>query len=211
MSIKYIEKGTSSFIEKDNEVVYYSEKIDGTNIVTNYVWLILLFLFGIGFFTAGLSSYFIESRNYIFLKNFSNIEFLPQGILLLFYGTCSILLSILLNILIQINIGSGKNEYDSENEIVRLTRKGFPTIAKNLKFKQRNIYFAYPYSELVNLELEITEGINPTRITYLILKDGRRIPLTPSNKLEDLLSIESKAIYIAKLLKIDLKLKDKSY
>jgi hypothetical protein len=210
-ALKYVEKGTSFFIEKNNEIVYYSETIKGTKVLTNYIWLILLLLFGIGFSTAGLSSYFIDNKNYFFLENFSNIEFLPQGILLLFYGTCAILLSILISILIKIDIGAGKNEYDVENKVVRITRKGFPILTKKLNFKQKNIYFVYPFSELENIELEIVEGINPNRVIYLMLKDGRRIPLSPSNKLEDLLSIESKAIYIAKLLKIDLKLNDKSY
>jgi hypothetical protein len=209
--INYIKKNNYFFIKENNEIIYYSELIQGTDVFTNYVCFILLFLFGMGFIIIGFSSYFYENKINFFLENLSNIKFLPQGILLIFYGACSLFLSLLIGLLININIGSGKNEFDIKNKIVRITRKGFPILTKNLKFKQKNIYFVYPFSDLLNLELEIIEGINPNRVTYLILKDGRRIPITTSNKLENLLSIESKAIYIAKLLKIDLKLSDKIY
>ena len=46
-------------------------------------------------------------------------------------------------------------------------------------------------------------------IIFLCLKDGRRIPLTPSNQLNDLLFLEGRAIFIAKLLKVDLKLNNR--
>jgi hypothetical protein len=207
----YIEKNNYFFIKKNNQIIFYSEILEGTNIFANYICFILLFLFGNEFLITGFLSYLNENKNFFFIENFSTIKFLPQGILLIFYGTCSIFLSILVSLLIKINIGSGKNEFDLENKIIRITRKGFPILTKKFQFKQKNIYFVYPFSELLNLELEIKEGINPSRITYLILKDGRRIPITASHKLENLLSIESKAIYIAKLLKIDLKLNDKIY
>ena len=41
---------------------------------------------------------------------------------------------------------------------------------------------------------------------YLILKDNRRIPLTLSNQLDELSFLEERAIFIAKILKVDLKL-----
>ena len=46
-------------------------------------------------------------------------------------------------------------------------------------------------------------------IIFLCLKDGRRIPLTPSNQLNDLLFLEGRAIFIAKLLKVELKLNNR--
>ena len=49
-----IEKGY--IIEKNKIVVTYCESLDGAKRLTNYLWMILLFLFGIGFFLAGISS-----------------------------------------------------------------------------------------------------------------------------------------------------------
>ena len=191
-------------IEKDGGIITYCESIDGAKRLTNYLWVLILFLFGIGFFLAGLSSYF--HKNFIFFNTFSNIEFIPQGILLMFYGTAAFLLSCFIYSLIFLDIGSGTNIYDIESSVVRLSRRGFPNFDSNLKLKQRNIYLVYPFTEITNAELNIIDGINPTRVIYLNLKDGRRIPLTPSNQLTDLAILEKQAIFITKLLKIDLKL-----
>lgn len=193
-----------SIIEKNGGVITYSETISGANRPTNYIWVVLLLLFGFGFLIAGLSSYF--GIDFIPFREFSTIEFLPQGILLLFYGTCALLLSFFIVSLIRWNIGSGTNLYDLESSVIRISRKGFPTITSTLQIKQRNIYLVYPFSEISNLELKIVDGLNPTRIIYLNLKDGRRIPLTPSNQLNDLAFLEKRAIFIAKLIKTDLKL-----
>ena len=195
-------------IKKKEKVVLYSELISGGNTITNYIWFILLFLFGLGFCAVGLSSYFKEVINFLPFTNISSIEFIPQGILLLFYGTSSILLSFLILLLIKLNIGSGTNIYDIESKVIRISRQGFPNFTRKFKIKQKNIYLVYPFSQILNLELEIKDGIAPRRVIYLILKDGRRIPLTPSNQLYDLLVIEKRAIFISKLLKIDLNFKD---
>lgn len=205
---KYIKVGDAFIIEKKGEVVIYSEVITGASQFANYIWVMILFLFGLGFCSVGLSSYFNNTINFLGFTKLSSIEFIPQGILLLFYGTCALLLSFLLITLIKWNIGSGTNIYDVESKVVRLTRQGFPNLSKKFILKQRNIYLVYPFSEILNIELEIQDGITPTRIIFLILKDGRRIPLTPSNKLDDILAIETRSIFIAKLLKIDLKLND---
>ena len=199
---------SSYIIKKKGKVVLYSEFISGGNIITNYICFILLFLFGLGFCITGLSSYFKEMVNFLPLTNISSIEFIPQGILLLFYGTSSILLSFLIFLLIKFNIGSGTNIYDIESKVIRISRQGFPNFTKKLKIKQKNIYLVYPFSQIFNIELEIKDGIAPRRVIYIILKDGRRIPLTPSNQINDLFHIETRAIFISKLLKIDLKLKD---
>jgi hypothetical protein len=196
-------------IEKEGKIIFYKENIKGANQAANYFWLVILFLFGFSFAFAGIASYFRNSPDFskfTFLGNFSSIEFIPQGILLLFYGMCAILLAFLIYFFIFWEIGSGTNVYDIESEVVRITRQGFPTFAQNLSLKQRNLYLVYPFSEIFNLELNFTDGLNPKRIIYLGLKDGRRIPLTPSNQLNDLIFLEGRAIFLAKLLKKDLKL-----
>jgi hypothetical protein len=203
---KYIKVGDASIVEKKGEVVIYSEIITGASQFANYIWVILLFFFGLCFCTVGLSSYFDNNLSFLASAKLSSIEFIPQGILLLFYGTSALLLSFLFLALIKWNIGSGTNIYDVESKVVRITRQGFPNLSKDFILRQQNIYLVYPFSEILNIELEIQDGITPTRIIFLILKDGRRIPLTPSNKLDDILAIETRSIFIAKLLKIDLKL-----
>ena len=203
-SIEYQQFEDGYIVKKEGKTITYCESIKGARQFTNFFWLVLLFLLGIGFLVAGFSSYF--NFNFLFFSNFSNIEFIPQGILLLFYGTCAILLSFLILNLINWDIGSGTNNYDIESSVVRLSRRGFPSLTKDFKFEQRNLYLVYPFSDILNLELEIIDGLNPTRVIYLRLKDNRRIPLTPSNQLKDLRYLENRAMFLARLLKTDLKL-----
>jgi|TARA_B110000971_G_C20009706_1_gene500983 hypothetical protein len=193
----------SSYTEKNGKIILYSEPIYGGRRFNNFIAVVLLFLFGLGFFIAGISSYF--HTNIIPLRDFSTIEFLPQGILLLFYGTCSSLLSILITSLIVWDIGSGTNIYDIENQVVRVSRRGFPKII-DLRIQQENFYLVYSFNEIDSLELDIIGGINPKRVIFLGLKDGRRIPLTPSNEFSSLSFLENRAIFLAKFLQMDLKL-----
>lgn len=203
-ALEYTKFEDGYIVKKDGETITYCESIKGARRFTNFFWLILLLLFGLGFLIAGFSSYF--NFNFLFFSNFANVEFIPQGILLLFYGTCAILLSLLILNFIKWDIGSGTNNYDIEGSVIRLSRRGFPILTKEFKFEQSNIYLVYPFSDVVNLELEIVDGINPTRIIYLRLKDNRRIPLSPSNQLNDLRYLENRAMFLARLLKVDLKL-----
>lgn len=189
--------------KKNGKIILYSEPIYGGRRFNNFIAVVLLFLFGLGFFIAGISSYF--HTNIIPLRDFSTIEFLPQGILLLFYGTCSSLLSILITSLIVWDIGSGTNIYDIENQVVRVSRRGFPKII-DLRIQQENFYLVYSFNEIDSLELDIIGGINPKRVIFLGLKDGRRIPLTPSNEFSSLSFLENRAIFLAKFLQMDLKL-----
>jgi len=208
-SYTYKSKNSNSYIlENQGEILLYSEIIKGASRVTNYFWVVILFLFGFGFFTTGFSSYSIYSNLNIPILNFTEIEFIPQGILLLFYGSCAILLSILIAIFVNLDIGSGTNVYDLQTEVVRIVRKGFPKFTNKLTLQQSNIYLVYPFSEILYIELEIINGLNPKRVIYLLLKDNRRIPLTPSNQIDDLVFLEKRAIFIAKLLKIELRLKN---
>lgn len=201
--IEYTKFDDGYIIKKNGRTITYSESIKGARRFTNFFWLVILFVGGLGFLLAGFSSYF--NLNFLFFSNFSNIEFIPQGILLLFYGTCAIFLSFLILNLINWDIGSGTNNYDLESSVVRLSRRGFPILTKEFRFEQRNFYLVYPFSDILNLKLEIIDGLNPTRVIYLQLKDNRRIPLSPQNQLNDLKFLENRATFLARLLKVDLK------
>jgi hypothetical protein len=203
---QYLKTNNKYIIKKEGKVIAYSEILKGTNRLNNYFWSFILFVFGIGFFITGLSSYLNFQKQTFLIFNFTEIEYLPQGILLIFYGTCSILLSFLILWLIKLNLGSGVNTYDIESKVIRITRKNFPIFTNKFQLKSSNIYLVYPFSQILKIELELLSGLNPKRVIYLILKDNRRIPLTLSNQLDELSFLEERAIFIAKVLKVDLKL-----
>ena len=159
--------------------------------------MLVLFLGGGGFFLAGLSSYL--NINLIQLTNTSEIKFIPQGIVMMFYGTLSFGLSIYLIATLFWDIGSGYNEYNKIENLVKVVRKGFPG-------KNREILLTYPLNNIRSIGIKISEGLNPQRSIYLCLKDERKIPLTPVQQPDSISDLEDQAASLAKFL--DLKLEN---
>jgi hypothetical protein len=211
---KNIKNKNNYYIERKNKIIYFCDVVKGTRTFSNYIWFILLLISGIGAIKIGISSYLFDIKKNFFFENVSNIRFLPQGILLTFYGACAVLISFIISFLLIFDLGSGNNEIFIKEKRISLSRKNFPNyqlLENKIPFKQEHLYLVYKFSEIGSLELEIINGINPKRIIYLILKDGRRIPLTPANGIENLAQIELKTIYLAKLIGVNIKLNDKSY
>lgn len=184
-----------TYRDQKNDIIIHKEFLIGSRQFSNFVWAIILMFGGFGFVSTGLSSYF--QRQILFVGNGESLDFIPQGILLLFYGTLALSLFIFVMYLIIEDIGSGFNEYDSVRRVVRVFRKGF-------SFLNNSLYLVYPFDVIDQIELEIINNIVPKRTIYLLLKDGRRIPLNPSTVLIDLSDIEKRAVFIANLLNVNL-------
>src|SRR6056300_1706563 len=172
------------------------EKIVGSRRFSNYFWAVLLLIGGLGFLLAGISSYF--KVNLLPFANTTELVFIPQGLVMMFYGTLSLSISVYIIVTMALDIGSGYNEYKVE-DLVKIVRKGFPG-------KNREILLTYPLSNVRAIGIKITEGLNPTRSIYLCLKDERTIPLTPVQEPTAISSLEEEAASLAKFL--DLKLEN---
>ena len=122
-----------AYIEENSIIKSY---FNGSRRLSNIFWACAVSLGGTGFFLTGLSSFF--GTNLIFFSDSSEISFLPQGIVLLFYGTVGIILGIFLSLTIWWNVGSGYNEYNRNVKEVKLYRKGFPG-------KNRELVFTFPF------------------------------------------------------------------
>jgi len=171
--------------------------IIGSRRFSNYFWTIFLLLGGLGFLLAGISSYF--NKNFLPFSNPSELVFIPQGLVMMFYGTLSLGLSIYIGFTVILDIGSGYNEYNKLENLVKIIRKGFPG-------KNRQVLLTYPFSNIRAIGIKITEGLNPTRSIYLCLKDERNIPLTPVQQPISISDLEEEAADLAKFL--DLKLEN---
>ena len=125
----------------------------------------------------------------------SGISFVPQGIVLLFYGTVGSILGVFLALTVWWNVGSGYNEYNRNLQKVKLYRKSFPG-------KNRELCLKFNFAEVQSVKMKIKEGLNPRRQLFLCLKDAREIPLTGIDKPIALNKIESEAIKLAKYLNI---------
>jgi hypothetical protein len=173
------------------------DKIIGSRRFSNYFWSLVLFTGGIGFLLAGISSYF--KINLLPFTDTTELVFIPQGLIMMFYGTLSLGFSIYIVTTIFLDIGSGYNEYNKVENLVKVVRKGFPG-------KNREILLTYPLVDIRSIGIKITEGLNPTRSIYLCLKDERNIPLTPVQEPMSITNLEEEAADLAKFL--DLKLEN---
>jgi hypothetical protein len=171
------------------------DKIIGSRRFSNYFWSFFLFVGGLGFLLAGLSSYF--KINLLPFTDTTELAFIPQGVVMMFYGTLSLGFSIYIIVTIILDIGSGYNEYNRLENLVKIVRRGFPG-------KNREILLTYPFSNVRAIGIKITEGLNPTRSIYLCLKDERNIPLTPVQEPTAISNLEEEAADLAKFLDLTL-------
>jgi hypothetical protein len=144
---------------------------------------------------AGISSYF--KVNFLPLANPTELVFIPQGLVMMFYGTLSLGISLYIIITVLLDIGGGYNEYNKIENLVKIVRKGFPG-------KTREILLTYSLSNVRSIGIKITEGLNPTRSIYLCLKDDRKIPLTPVQEPISISNLEEEAADLAKFLGLKL-------
>jgi hypothetical protein len=169
--------------------------IIGSRRFSNYFWAFVLLLGGLGFLLAGISSYF--NKNFLPFSNPSELVFIPQGLVMMFYGTLSLGISIYICFTIVLDIGGGYNEYNKFESLVKIVRKGFPG-------KNRQVLLTYPLANIRSIGIKITEGLNPTRSIYLCLKDERKIPLTPVQEPISISDLEDEAADLAKFLELKL-------
>jgi len=179
-----------SYIEENSVLKSY---FDGSRRLSNIFWAISVSLGGLGFFLTGLSSFL--KVNLLIFSDSSEISFIPQGIVLVFYGTVGSILGIFLILTILWNVGSGYNEYNRISQEVTLYRRGFPG-------KNRELTFTFPFEEVRSIKMRIKEGLNPKRQLLLCLTDSREIPLTGIEQPVALNKIEDEAITIAKYLNV---------
>ena len=173
------------------------DKIIGSRRFSNYFWAFILFIGGLSFLFAGLSSYL--HINLLPFANTSELVFIPQGIVMMFYGSLSLSISIYTLLTILWDIGSGYNEFNKIENLVKIVRKGFPG-------RNRDILLTYSLNNIRSIGIQISEGLNPKRIIYLCLKDERKIPLTPVEQPTSISKLEENAADLAKFL--DLKLEN---
>jgi hypothetical protein len=169
--------------------------IVGSRRFSNYFWGVILLLGGLSFLLAGLSSYC--NINFLPFSNPKELVFIPQGLVMMFYGTFSLGISIYIIFTILLDIGSGYNEYNKIENLVKIVRKGFPG-------RNRDILLTYPLPNIKSIGIRITEGLNPTRSLYLCLKDERKIPLTSVQEPIAISDLEENAADLAKFLNLKL-------
>jgi hypothetical protein len=123
----------------------------------------------------------------------TEIQFLPQGILICFYGVISIRFSLYFFIRGFFAVGTGFTEYNKETKQLRIFRWGFPG-------NNRQLEIIYPFSELEYLQIEnLDRFIRPMTLDlYLILKKDQKILIAGIN-ITEILSTQETEIFATKL------------
>lgn len=179
--------------KKDKNIRY--DLILGSKRFSNYIWAILSFIGGLGFLLAGFSSYLgVELLPF---ADTNEIVFIPQGIVMTFYGTIGSLLSLFLLTTIIYNVGGGYNSYNLDTQEINIFRIGFPGF-------QNEILLTYMMRDIKSIKLTIAEGLNPKREIYLLTKDKKQIPLTRVGEPLLLSQIEEEAVELADFLNVPL-------
>nr|QHO64193.1 photosystem I assembly protein ycf4 [Lympha mucosa] len=178
-------------LNKTNKLNIRTDYITGSRRLSNYWWATIILLGGSGFFLAGVSSYLKVNL----LPFISSLEFLfiPQGMIMTFYGIIAVFISLFLWFTIILNIGSGYNKFDLEEGLITIFRLGFPG-------KNRHVYLKYSLQEIKAIKISIKDGLSPKREIYLKTKDQREIPLTRVGEPLLLSEIEERAIELAQFL-----------
>ncbi|MEM8719356.1 MAG: photosystem I assembly protein Ycf4 [Cyanobacteria bacterium P01_G01_bin.39] len=180
-----------------NQVTKQTLKQDilGSRRLSNLLWAVIVTIGGIGFLLAGLSSYL--QTNLLIVSDTSELQFIPQGVALSFYGVAGSLLATYLWLLLVWDVGGGYNEFNKEIGKVTIARQGYPG-------KNRQVEIEFPIEEVQSVRAEIREGLSPKRALYLRSKQRRDIPLTRVGEPIALSTLENQGAELARFLEVPL-------
>lgn len=171
------------------------QNVLGSRRFSNFLWATIVTIGGSGFLLAGLSSFL--HTNLLLVSDTSQLQFIPQGIALTFYGVAGLLLATYLWLLLTWNVGGGYNQFDKEKGKVTIYRLGYPG-------KNRYVEVDIPIAEVQSVRAEIRDGLSPKRALYLRSKKRRDIPLTRVGEPIALSTLENQGAELARFLEVPL-------
>ncbi|MDV3000050.1 MAG: Photosystem I assembly protein Ycf4 [Chroococcopsis gigantea SAG 12.99] len=171
------------------------QEVTGSRRFSNYWWACVVSIGGIGFLLGGLSSYL--KTNLLLVSDTTGLQFVPQGIALLFYGTAGTLLATYLWLTLLWDVGGGYNEFNKKTGIIKIFRWGYPG-------KNRRIDLDWKIEDVQAVKAEVREGLSPKRELYLKIKQRRDIPLTRVGRPLSLAELENQAAELARFLEVPL-------
>lgn len=167
----------------------------GSRRFSNYFFASIVAIGGIGFLLSSLSIYF--HVNLIPFYQIADVDFIPQGAAMGFYGTAASLLSLYLWLVIAWDIGGGYNEFDKSSGEASIVRQGFPG-------KNRQIKVTHPLSSIQAVKVVLQDGLNTKRCLYLRVKGRVDIPLTRVGQPLPISTLENQGAELARFLEVPL-------
>lgn len=180
--------------------------IIGERRFSNYWWATVVLIGAVGFLATGVLSYWNLKNGTASLASGletsgpgTQIAFFPQGLLMCFYGSLGLLLSVYWWFLIFWNVGGGFNEFNKKDGFVRIFRWGYP--GQNRKI---DLYYTLKDIEAIRVELKQGGFTDSQRTIYLKLKGKKEIPLTGIGDPLTIQEIEKQASELANFLQVSL-------
>ncbi|MFE4107475.1 photosystem I assembly protein Ycf4 [Almyronema epifaneia] len=167
----------------------------GARRLSNYWWATVITIGGVGFFLASVSSYL--KVNLLPFANPTELVFVPQGLVMGFYGTAALLLATYLWLIISWDVGGGYNEFNKQTGQFTIFRWGFPGENRKIEMKQA-------LADIQAVKVAIKEGLNPKRALYLRVKGKGEIPLTRVGQPLALSTLENEGAELARFLQVPL-------
>ena len=183
-------------------MIYQSDRvsirfIQGSRTLNNICLTVILFSASLGFLFTGISSYFGE-KTIVLINSASNIlAFIPQGLVMCFYGIAGLFVSLYLLLTILFNVGSGYNEFDQQSGLISVFRWGFP--GSNRKIRVQCLV-----SDIECILIKPNSGFNITPVLALQLKGGSNLPLHSRSEALKLEDLEQEAAKLAQFLQVPL-------
>ncbi|MGG6265296.1 photosystem I assembly protein Ycf4 [Leptolyngbya sp. AN03gr2] len=178
-----------------SENLVLRQSVLGARRFSNYFWATIVSIGATGFFLAAISSY--TKVNLLPFSDPTQLLFVPQGIVMGFYGTAGLLLATYLWLSIAWDLGGGYNEFNKETGEVKIFRWGFPG-------KNRRVELDLKTADVQAIKVTLREGVNPRRSLYLKVKGMRDLPLTRVGQPMTLAELENEAAGLARFLSVPL-------
>nr|AOV84706.1 photosystem I assembly protein Ycf4 [Actinostachys pennula] len=165
--------------------------VKGFRTFGNSCWACVIIFGALGPTPVGLSSHI--GKDLIPLLPTKSIVFIPQGIVMLFYGIAGLFLGSYLGCTVSWDVGSGYNLFDKQKGIFLIFRRGFPG---------KNCYICAKFSskDIQAVGLETNKGLYPRRILYPRIRGWRNVPLNHVGQNSSSSEMEEKAAGPARFL-----------
>uniref|UniRef100_UPI0030E095D4 photosystem I assembly protein Ycf4 n=1 Tax=Polystichum piceopaleaceum TaxID=341147 RepID=UPI0030E095D4 len=169
--------------------------IKGSRTIANLCWACILVCGATGFLLVGFSS--CVGEDLIPGLSSEHIVFIPQGIVMFFYGIAGLFLGLYLWCTAFRNVGGGYNLFDKREGFLSLFRWGFPGTNRRIRIR-------VVLKDVEAVGLESREGFYPRRILYLKVRGRQNIPLTRIGESLTLGDMEEKAAEPARFPRVSI-------
>jgi hypothetical protein len=170
----------------------FEQRVLGARRVSNVIVASAVSLGGIGFLLASLSSRL--GHDLLPMLHAAELIWIPQGIVMGFYGLAALGLASYLWVVITVDLGSGINRFDKLTGRAVISRRGLRQL----------IEVDIPLRDIQAVRLEIREGISPLRRLALRVQGRRDLPLTRVGEPLPLADLELSGATLARFLGVPL-------